>query len=198
MLCQFAPEKSAGTGTQWKWRVAAFLFLALAWQAIAFVVGNAKIWPDLRHVFQNSIPEIALFGGSATAQWSLSLETIGKHTLYTVGRIVLGLLFGGLLGLIAGFAVHFFSLTKTANKRLLDVVRGVPLFALIPLFLFWFGGNETGILAYIIFGVAVVIATNTYEALCNVPASYTHQARLMGASRRQFSPQSICLPFSRN
>jgi ABC-type nitrate/sulfonate/bicarbonate transport system permease component len=184
VLYQYAPDKLAGV-TQWKWRLLAFVALAIAWQIVAAVIGNVKIWPDLRHVFENSIPEIALFGGAADAQWGLSLETIGMHTLYTVVRIIVGLTFGGVLGLVCGFAVHFFSYTKSANKRLLDIIRGVPLFALIPLFLFWFGGNEQGILAYIVFGVAVVLATNTYEALCNVPSSYMHQARLLGANRVQ-------------
>jgi ABC-type nitrate/sulfonate/bicarbonate transport system permease component len=67
----------------------------------------------------------------------------------------------------------------------LTAMRSVPLFALIPLFLYWFGGKETGIFVYMVFSISVIIATSAYEAVCNVPSDYVNQAYLLGATRLQ-------------
>jgi ABC-type nitrate/sulfonate/bicarbonate transport system permease component len=51
--------------------------------------------------------------------------------------------------------------------------------------LHWFGGREIGIYLYIAFAVFVIVATNTYEAIFNVPKFYFYQARVLGATKFQ-------------
>lgn len=73
----------------------------------------------------------------------------------------------------------------TGEPILLVLLRSLPLFGLIPLFVLWFGGSESGVWAYIGFSSAVVVATGVHQAIANVPHAYLLQARLLGATPLQ-------------
>jgi len=136
-------------------------------------------------VLLQSLPSIAAFAGDGQGNYATAFKVIAIHSAYTFLRLACGLLAGSCLGILAGMGIHFFRRSHRANVLVLNVVRSVPLFALIPLFLYWFGGREAGIYIYITFGVFVIVATNTYEAVCNVPPDYANQAYLLGATRLQ-------------
>ena len=133
----------------------------------------------------HSLPSIASFAGDTQENYATALKVIALHSAYTFFRLICGLLLGTFFGVVSGMGIHFFRRYHNANRLALTVVRSVPLFALIPLFLYWFGGREAGIFIYITFAVSVIIATSTYESICNVPADYATQAFLLGANRWQ-------------
>jgi len=166
-------------------RVVSVVALFVIWQCLSWLINNPKLLPGIDYVLLRSLPSIAAFSGSNHDDYRQALSAILIHSCYTFGRIVIGLAGGLGLGLLIGMGVHFFRHTRTVNERLLTIIRSIPLFALIPLFLFWFGGREIGIYAYLIFSVSVIVATNTYEAICNLTPAYTYQASLMGANRYQ-------------
>lgn len=168
-----------------RWQLASMLLLLVAWQLLSLAINNARLLPGIDYILFHSLPGIAQFAGNPQEDYPGALQVILVHTGHTLMRLLIGLFCGTVSGIIIGMAIHFFHLSRNANEIVLAIVRSIPLFALIPLFLYWFGGKELGIYLYIWFAVMVIIATNCYEAICNVPPEYSNQARLLGASRLQ-------------
>lgn len=166
-------------------RLGVALSLVALWEITARVVAEPKLFPDFRYIFTYSLPSIAIFSGYPEGSLAGAARTLLYHGGYTLLRVVVGLGVGTVTGLLAGLGAHFFRRSSSGQALLLSVVRTVPLFALIPLFLHWFGGQEVGIYVYISFSVFVVVATNTYDAALNVPPTYLQQALLLGATRFQ-------------
>ncbi len=59
----------------------------------------------------------------------------------------------------------------------------VPTFALIPLFVLWFGLGLAPQIAIIMFGTSIILGLATIEAVKNVPPIYIKAAFLLGANR---------------
>jgi ABC-type nitrate/sulfonate/bicarbonate transport system permease component len=159
-----------------------FLGVLLIWQAVAFFSPSSI--PGPIHIVMHSFPSLAAFSGE-DENYGKALLLIAHHSGVTLIRILVGLLIGTVLGTATGMAIHFFKPARAGNAILLGLIRSVPLFALIPLFLYWFGGTELSVYAYISFGVFVVMATSAYEALCNVSPNLIRQAELLGANNLQ-------------
>jgi sulfonate transport system permease protein len=85
-------------------------------------------------------------------------------------------------GTFAGFAIHYLKPTAKGNALFLTALRSVPLFALIPLFVYWFAGHEGGVWGYIAFATFIIVASGVYQAVFNVPRKYLVQSHLLGAS----------------
>jgi ABC-type nitrate/sulfonate/bicarbonate transport system permease component len=165
------------------WRLLTVLFVLLAWQALALSRNNVSLFPSLGHIAFHSFPSIALFADSPNPKESVSvaLGVIAAHSAITIVHILGGLLIGSATGIATAMAVRLVTQGASSNKLILTSARTVPLLALIPLFVYWFGNRELGIYVYISFGVFVVMSTVTYDAISNVPPGYVHQARLLGA-----------------
>jgi len=128
---------------------------------------------------------MALFGGAPEPSYWKAFAVLALHTGITSVRIVVGVAVGAAAGFATGLAVHFFKRHRQGNAAVLLVMRSIPLLALIPLFVYWFGTDETGIYVYIAFGAWVIIASVTYASVPWVPAAYTQNAHMLGATRLQ-------------
>lgn len=163
-------------------RVGLVLILLVVWEIAAFFINNSQLFPHIHQILLISFPSISRFSGHKDS-CVLACLTILSHSLTTLMRIVVGTLMGMSVGLITGLSMHFFLRSQKANALILTIMRTIPLFALIPLFLHWFGGKAIGIYLYIAFAVFVIIATNTYEAVFNVPKEYINQSRVLGSTK---------------
>src|ERR1700754_1260703 len=139
------------------------LALSLAWQLLSWAFGNALLFPSLPAVWKRSFPEIALFGAYTQPGATGALRVIREHLLITLQRVLIGGGGGAILGYFGGMGIAYFPQFEKGSRLLLTMARYIPLFALIPLFLQWFGGSGAGIYLYILFSVFVLVATNTYE-----------------------------------
>lgn len=166
-------------------RLATLATIVCLWELAAWRTANPRLFPDIIYVLTYSLPSLAVFSGYERDSLAGALFTLTLHTSYTLARVLVGLTIGASVGLLCGLVVHYFRGSVSGSVLLLNIIRAVPLFALVPLFLYWFGGGELGIYLYISFSTFIVIATNTYEAVLNVPPSYTQHAALMGATRFQ-------------
>jgi ABC-type nitrate/sulfonate/bicarbonate transport system permease component len=166
-------------------RVATWLAFALAWQILAVARHNPALFPPLHRVAAVSFPELALFGGALRPGFLPAVQVIAVAARLTLRRIVVGVALGAFLGLLGATAAYFAGANRRLSRVFLAAIRGVPLLALIPLFMFWFGDRELGMCLYIAFGVFVVISAVLYEAFCGVSRCYIDQARLLGANRFQ-------------
>jgi ABC-type nitrate/sulfonate/bicarbonate transport system permease component len=168
-----------------RWCCASTAFALVIWQIFSLAIHDSRLFPGIDYVTLHSLPSISAFAGDSKENYATAFNVIAVHSGYTFLRLSCGLLLGTFVGVMVGLSIHFFRRLHNANVLALSAVRSVPLFALIPLFLYWFGGKEVGIYIYITFAVSIIISTSTYEAVCNVPSDYADQAYLLGANRLQ-------------
>jgi len=111
----------------------------------------------------------------------------------TLGRLAFGFCAGTILGLGLGLAMSYNKKVQYFFDPLIESMRPVPVIAMIPFFLMWFGINETGKLLLITLGVFAIVVVSTIEAVRNVPSIYILAAQTLGASKPQWF-RTIIIP----
>jgi len=112
---------------------------------------------------------------------------------YSMTMILVGFALGTGAGVILGLAMAFSRWIRFAAESLTDVIRPVPIFALIPLFILWFGIGKMPQIALIAFGCFVIVVVNTSEAIRNVKPLYMQAAYTLGA-RRGYAFRTVIVP----
>ncbi|MFI5265917.1 MAG: ABC transporter permease [Chloroflexota bacterium] len=107
------------------------------------------------------------------------------HLSYTLYEIALGILIGGVLGLVMGFALAEFRVLGRNVEPYVMAAYGVPRTALAPLFILWFGIGVSSKVAQAALMVLFLVFFNTYAGLRNVDQELQNVVRLMGANRHQ-------------
>jgi ABC-type nitrate/sulfonate/bicarbonate transport system permease component len=104
---------------------------------------------------------------------------------YSLTIIVGGYLIGSIAGIILALVMAYSVIVRESLEPIVDALRPVPIFALIPLFLLWFGVGFPSQVALVAFGCFVILVVSTTEAVKNVPRIYVNAARTLGAGRSQ-------------
>lgn len=113
---------------------------------------------------------------------SLSSQLPGSIVASTT-MTLLGFALGTALGMILGLSMAYSRFTRDVFGGVLDFMRPVPIFALIPLFILWFGLGAAPQVAIIVLGTSLIIGVTTIEAIKNVPPVFVRAALVLGASR---------------
>lgn len=112
-------------------------------------------------------------------------DVIPGDILATLMRVIVGFTLGVALGLGLGLLMSYSKKALYFFDPLIESMRPVPVIAMIPFFLMWFGIGETGKLLLIVLGVFAIIVVSTVEAVRNVPDIYMKAAHSLGASKAQ-------------
>ena len=159
-------------------RISARTLKTLVVPAVAAVIWVALTeLTDIREVF---LPSPYRIGKVA---WAIREELLTGFFI-SMQMILGGLLIGGALGIIAGL---IFGLSRHARDFFegpVDLIRPVPLFALIPLFILWFGIGKAPQIALVSLGVFLLLSIVTIEAIRSVSPVYVRAALTLGATRR--------------
>jgi sulfonate transport system permease protein len=83
-------------------------------------------------------------------------------------RAILGFLLGAAVAISAGLAVGFSRIGDATVDPLMQMVRTIPLFGLVPLFIIWFGIGELPKILLVAIGVAIPLYLNLVGALRSV------------------------------
>lgn len=163
------------------------LVLLAAWSAAAFYVRSRSeraevLLPGPWDVVQD-FPGIAVFRGPGTElnAWN-AFYALAQNTWDSARRLFLGFLIGAALGIGVGLVFGWSRRVRALAEGPLLLIRTIPLLALIPLFLAWFGGTDRGIVTFIAFAVFAMLLINTIEAIRNVSPLIKDFARTLGAS----------------
>jgi sulfonate transport system permease protein len=108
-----------------------------------------------------------------------------RHLGISVYRALLGFLLGGSLGLLLGL---FSGLGKVVEKTLdpsLQMLRTVPLLAVIPLFILWFGIGEFSKVLLIGVGAFFPVYVNTFLGIRSTDLKLYEVARTFQFTRLQ-------------
>ncbi len=145
------------------------VILVLIWVAVTELT-------DIREVFLPSPGHIW------DVAWAIRSELISGFFV-SIQMILGGLFIGGTLGIIVGLLFGFSRHARDFFEFTVDVIRPVPLFALIPLFVLWFGIGKAPQIALVSLGVFLLLSIVTIEAIRNVSPVYVKAALTLGANR---------------
>lgn len=107
------------------------------------------------------------------------------HIKASLIRALAGFLIGSAIAIPHGIIIAWFKRVEEASSPLIDLFRPVPIAALIPVFMLWFGIGDVSKIALIAYGCYFPAVLNTIAGVKNVDASLIKVAKLFGANRWQ-------------
>ncbi len=114
-----------------------------------------------------------------------SEEALVRSAGYSLWRVTMGFVLSGLVAIPLGLLMGTFPKVKHFLAPLVDPLRFLPISALVPLFLVWFGIEETMKIMLLFVGTFVYLLPLVVEAVEAVDDVYLQTAETLGASRWQ-------------
>jgi len=112
-------------------------------------------------------------------------EALVRSAGYSLYRVTMGFALSGLVAIPLGLLMGTYPKVKHFLSPLVDPLRFLPISALVPLFLVWFGIEETMKIMLLFVGTFVYLLPLVVEAVENVDDVYLQTAATLGASRWQ-------------
>ncbi|MFU2079866.1 ABC transporter permease [Avibacterium endocarditidis] len=147
------------------------LFFALCWQ------GAISIFAIPHYL----LPEPVAVLNEVSSQWAL----LFMHAKITLWEILLGLVLGFLFGLLSALLL---ASSRTLSAFLLPILiasQAIPVFAIAPLLVLWFGYGIASKIAMTILIIYFPVTAACYDGLRNTPKQWLELAQTMGISSRQ-------------
>lgn len=106
-----------------------------------------------------------------------------EHTLVTLSEMLLGLLLGVLLGIILALLLVYFTALRPWLLPPLLITQAIPVFALAPILMLWFGYGLTSKVVMTILVIFFPVATCCYDGLRHTHQGWLDMAQTMGGNR---------------
>src|SRR6478672_11736966 len=103
----------------------------------------------------------------------------------TLRRVLVGFGLAALVGVPLGIAAGSWRVIEAAGAPLALFGRNLPVAALIPLTILWFGIDETQKVMFIFIACVPFVYSDAVSAVVNVPERYVETAQTLGASPLQ-------------
>ncbi len=146
------------------------LGLTLLWQSIVWITGAPKfILPGPVLVFTTLFEQAPL---------------LLKHGGVTLAEILLGLLFGVLLGLLSALSLATWGSLRRWLMPVLVISQAIPVFALAPVLMLWLGYGMASKIAMATLIIYFPVTAACFDGLRQTPTGYLKLARTLGASKR--------------
>ncbi|MCX5243476.1 ABC transporter permease [Streptomyces prunicolor] len=98
-------------------------------------------------------------------------------------RAAIGFLIGATVALVLSLVAGLFRLGEDVIDSSMGMFRAIPWVGLIPLFIVWFGIEETPKIALVALGVTYPLYFNIYGGIRSTDAQLVEAARMMGLGR---------------
>jgi len=134
------------------------------------------------------IPERTLAAPSAVLTTLAGMIASGElpaNLLVSFGRAALGLAIGVSTGMVLGLIAGLSRQGEAIVDPLMQIKRTIPVLALTPLFIVWFGIGETPKIALIAFATLFPVYLNLYNGIRGVDVRLLDAARSFGLSQRE-------------
>jgi len=147
---------------------------------IFIAVGLVLVWQTI--VLLTHVPPYILPGPLNVAKAALThSEPLFDHAMTTLLEIVAGLLLGTLLGTISALSmIASFSL-KRWLLPVLVISQAIPVFALAPLLVLWFGYGMSSKIAMAVLIIFFPVTAAFYDGLRSTEPEWLELARVMNA-----------------
>ncbi len=145
-----------------------------------FVAGLLALWQIL--VIVTEVPPYILPGPWPVAKaLATHLPTLAGHLATTGTEIVMGLVLGTLLGTSCALAMIVSPLLKRWMLPLLVISQALPVFALAPMLVLWFGYGMASKIAMAILIIFFPVTSSFYYGMQRAEPDLLELARIMGA-----------------
>jgi putative hydroxymethylpyrimidine transport system permease protein len=136
-------------------------------------------------VRQGFIPAFIL--PSPSAIWASLVENrellLGEHLPATLKEVLIGFMISVIGGVLLGVGMHFSRPLEKILYPFLVISQTVPLIAISPIFIMWFGYSIWSKIAVTILTAFFPIVVSTYDGLKSGGSEYRELLSTMGASR---------------
>ncbi|WP_067516165.1 ABC transporter permease [Endozoicomonas ascidiicola] len=145
-------------------------------------IAMLALWHGLVAVFD--MPSYIL-----PAPWEVAksmVENAGllwEHSLVTLSEMLLGLLLGVLLGIALALILVYFAVLRPWLLPPLLITQAIPVFALAPILMLWFGYGLTSKVVMTILVIFFPVATCCYDGLRHTHQGWLDMAQTMGGNR---------------
>lgn len=109
-------------------------------------------------------------------------ENIAIHALATSIRALLGFAIGSIVGIGTAFLMGRSRVFLAIINPFIMLVKPVPVLALIPMFILWFGLGELGKILFIALGCFFIIVVISLEAIRNINKLYIWAGQALGCN----------------
>jgi sulfonate transport system permease protein len=167
-------------------QILGLLSVFVAWELVPRITPvSTQLMPSLVIIFSDSLVGFSTFYSGTSLQNPLmqAFFVLAWHSAWTAFRFFIGVLSGLLFGFVLGLSLSWNQFVRNVFEPVITIARTVPLLALIPLFILWFGTSEIGKYVYVTYAITVIFTVNTLEAATNLSDRYTEFASSLGASK---------------
>ena len=167
-------------------RIISPLVVLIGWQLVSMsgLISQQKL-PPPSTVFHTAITLITTS--------SPAYGTLQGAMLVSLERVAIGFAVGGAAGLVLGVIAGLSRLGENSVDPLMQMLRTLPLFGLIPVFIVWFGIGQLPKILLIALGAAIPLYLNTFSGIRNVDAKLAEAGQSLGLHRGE-TLRHIILP----
>ena len=128
------------------------------------------LWSTAVHLITTSSPTYGTLQGAM----AISLE-----------RMAIGFALGGGIGVILAVVAGLSRLGENSVDPIMQALRTLPLFGLIPVFIVWFGIGNTPKITLIALAAAIPLYLNTFAGIRGVDGKLAELGQVLGLRRRE-------------
>ncbi|AIQ12730.1 ABC transporter permease [Paenibacillus durus] len=110
---------------------------------------------------------------------------LGTHLPTTLEEVVVGCLMSLVGGILLGIGMHLSKALEKALYPFIIISQTIPLIALSPIFIMWFGYSLWSKVAVVFLTAFFPVVVGVYDGLAKSGGAYKELLLTMGASRRQ-------------
>jgi len=125
----------------------------------------------------------------------VSTGELQHHLWVSLHRVATGLAIGITIGVVLAVLAGLFRIGEDIIDGPMQILRSLPVLALVPLMIFWLGIGEEPKIALVSLGVTFPIYINTFAAIRSVDAGLVESATTFGL-RRPALVRHVVLPGS--
>lgn len=167
--------------------------LCIALLLLAWYLATAGEIPEQRAVSPAILPSPAEVWASLHSL--VTERALGRSIAATLRRVFLGFGLSVLVGVPLGIVAGSWRTVKSFFSPLVLFGRNVPIAALIPLTILWFGIGESQKVMFIFLATLPFIFADAASAVISIPDRYVETAQTLGASQGQIV-RKVLLPLA--
>ena len=116
---------------------------------------------------------------------SAAYGTLQHALLASLERMLVGFALGASVALALALVAGLSRAGEEAVDPLMQMIRTLPLFGLVPVFIVWFGIGQLPKLLLIALGAAIPLYLNTFSGIRGVDGRLAELGQVLGLSRRE-------------
>jgi len=160
--------------------------MLVIWQLVSeFGLISAQKLPPPTQVWSTAV--------SLVTTNSSAYGTLPGAMLVSLERVAAGFAAGATAGVLLALVAGLSNFGENAVDPLMQMLRTLPLFGLIPVFIVWFGIGEAPKILLIAIGTAIPLYLNTFAGIRSVDAKLAELGQVLKLRRRELITQ-IVLP----